>query len=243
MTQPTATTEPRTTVRSRSGSLRLGAGVLSPVLFLLVSFAQMPINPGFDLTRHAFSYLSIGETGVLQQANFVVLGLLNILAATALRSHVAGRLGIAAAVLLAIDGLGQVIAGLFTLDPSNGFPEGAPAGLPETVSTHGSLHGLGFGVSMVSWVLLLLVLARRHAKVSERGWAAASIACAIALLVTAACLMTDFGTVLLYVVLTATWLFTSATFQHLRTPPYAFRTVDAPSAPGSRIAPEAVDKG
>jgi hypothetical protein len=198
-------------------SLRLAAGVVSPVLFLLVSFAQMPFNQGLDLTRHAFSYLSIGDSGPLQQTNFVVMGLLNIVAATALRDHLTGRLGTLAAVLLALDGIGQVIAGIFTLDPSNGFPEGAPEGLPETVSTHGNLHGLGFGLSMVSWVLLLLVLARCLARTADRGWAKISVASALALLVTAACLMTDFGTVLLYIVLTSTWLFTAATLQHLRT--------------------------
>jgi hypothetical protein len=130
-----------------------------------------------------------------------------------------GRLGTVAAVLLALDGLGQIIAGIFTLDPSNGFPEGAPSGLPETVSTHGNLRGLDFMLSMTSWVLLLLVLARRHARAHERAWSLASLACAIALLATAACLMTDFGTVLLYVVLSATWLFTGATMQHLRRTP------------------------
>ena len=60
----------------------LTAGVIAPPLFLLVSFAQMPFNEGFDLTKHAFSYLSIGETGTLQQTNFVVQGLLNIIAAS-----------------------------------------------------------------------------------------------------------------------------------------------------------------
>jgi hypothetical protein len=202
-----------------AGGLRaraLMAGVLSPLVFLVVSAIQIPFNPGFDLTRHAFSYLSIGDTGPVQQVNFVVMGLLNIVAATALPAHIPGRLGKVAAVLLSIDGLGQVVAGIFTLDPSNGFPEGAPAGLPESVSTHGNLHGLGFALSMVSWVLLLLVLARRHVRAGERAWARASCAVAGALLVTAACLMTDFGTVLLYVVLTGAWLFTAATWRHLR---------------------------
>ncbi|WP_460492053.1 DUF998 domain-containing protein [Dactylosporangium cerinum] len=195
---------------------RLLAGVVSPVLFLAVSYLQMPFNPGLDLTRHAFSYLSIGDTGPIQQTNFVVMGLLNIVAATGLRQAVGGRLGTATAILLALDGLGQIIAGLFTLDPSNGFPAGAPAGLPETVSTHGNLHGVGFGLSMVSWLALLLLLGRVHKDAGDRGWARLSILAAAALLVTAACLMLPFGTVLLYVVLSSTWLFMAATFQHFR---------------------------
>ena len=151
---PHVSTIPHAPLRRLQRSRRLLAGVLAQPLFLAVSFAQMPFNPDLDLIRHAFSYLSIGTTGPLQQANFVVMGLLNIIAATALRAHVRGRLGVPAAILLAALGAGQVIAGIFTLDPSNGFPEGAPAGLPETVSAHGNLHGLGFTVSMISWVLL-----------------------------------------------------------------------------------------
>ena len=195
---------------------RLLAGVVSPILFLVVSYLQMPFNPGLDLTRHAFSYLSIGDTGPVQQANFVVMGLLNIVAATGLRQVVGGRLGTVAAVLLALDGLGQIVAGVFTLDPSNGFPAGAPAGLPETVSTHGNLHGVGFGLSMCSWLALLVLLGRAHRAAGDRGWALLSILAAVALLVTAACLMLPFGTVLLYVVLSSAWLFMAATFQHFR---------------------------
>jgi hypothetical protein len=230
------TTTGTTALRAGSRSLRLGAGVVAPLLFLAVSFAQMPFNPGLDLTKHAFSYLSIGATGPIQQINFVILGLLNIVAAAALRSRIAGRLGTAATILLAVHGLGQIVAGIFTLDPSNGFPAGAPAGLPETVSTHGNLHGLGFGLSMLSWVLLLFVLARHHARATRRRWAVASVACAIALVVTAACLMTDFGTVLLYVVLTAAWLFSSATLRQLRTHARHQKPVDpAATAPTAGV--------
>jgi hypothetical protein len=109
-----------------------------------------------------------------------------------------------------------VLAGMFTLDPSNGFPIGAPSGLPETVSVHGNLHGLGFMLSMVSWVALLVVLAIRHEKAGERGWAAPSVVAAVALLLTAACLGMPFGTLLLYVMLSGTWVFTGATMQHPR---------------------------
>lgn len=214
MSIATRTTAPTGTDRA---SGRLVAGVISPALFLILSVVQMPFNTGFDLTKHAFSYLSIGDTGLIQQANFVVMGALNIIAATGLRACVPGKAGIFAAVLLALDGLGQLIAGVFTLDPSNGFPAGAPAGLPDTVSIHGDLHGLGFGLSMVSWVLLLIVLARRHARAAEHAWARMSVLSAVALIITAGCLMTSFGTVLLYLVLTSTWLFTAATMQHLRT--------------------------
>jgi hypothetical protein len=194
---------------------RVAAGVLAAPLFLVVSVVQMPFNPGFDLTEHAFSFLSIGDTGRLQQANFVVLGLLNIVAATGVLRAIPGKPRIAAAVLLGLVGAGQVVAGAFTLDPSYGFPEGAPEGKPETVSVHGNLHGLGFAISMVSWVSLFLVLARWQARRGDIAWARANVAFAVALLVTAACLMTPFGTVLLYVVLTSAWLYTSVLLRRL----------------------------
>ncbi|WP_238007073.1 DUF998 domain-containing protein [Dactylosporangium sp. AC04546] len=212
MSSTTATPAP---VATRPAARRLTAGVIAPPVFLVVSFLQMPFNPGLDLTKHAFSYLSIGPTGLLQQANFVVMGLLNIVAATGLPYFATGRLGRFAAVLLGLTGLGQVIAGVFTLDPSNGFPEGAPEGLPETVSVHGNLHGIGFAMAIISWVLLLLVLARTHSKAGRRHWALANGGFALALVVTAACLMTPFGTVLLYVVLTSTWLFTAADLRRI----------------------------
>lgn len=194
---------------------RVQAGVFGPLLFVAVSYLQMPANPGLDLSRHAFSYLSIGPTGVVQQVNFVALGVLNVIAATGLRRHVAGRTGVVAAVALAVCGLGQMIAGVFTLDPSNGFPAGAPAGMPPTVSTHGNLHGLGFTVAMVAWVVLLCLLARWQARQGDKNWARADLFFAVALVVTAACLMTPFGTVLLYVVLTSAWLHTAALLRHI----------------------------
>ncbi len=194
---------------------RLNAGVWAAPLFLVISALQMPFNPGLDLTRHAFSYLSIGDTGPIQQANFVLMGLAHIVAATGLVRVLPGRAGYVAAALLAADGLGQIIAGIFTLDPSNGFPVGAPPGMPETVTTHGNLHGLGFGLSMVSWVALLLVSARWLARNGRRAWSRGCVVAAAALLVTAACLMTPFGTVLLYIVLTSTWIYTAALLRHL----------------------------
>jgi hypothetical protein len=130
-------------------------------------------------------------------------------------------------------GLGQVVAGVFTLDPSNGFPAGAPAGLPDTVSTHGNLHGVGFGLSMVSWLALLILLSRVHKGAGDHGWARLSILAAAALLITAACLMLPFGTVLLYVVLSSTWLFMAATFQHFRSQRQVSRRPRQRAAPGA----------
>jgi hypothetical protein len=189
---------------------RVLAGAAAAPAFLLISFCQMPFNEGFDLTEHAFSYLSIGSTGTLQQLNFVALGLLTIVAATGLGSLLDGRTRTTASILLGLVGAGQVIAGIFTLDPSNGFPVGAPEGMPEQVSTHGNLHGVGFGLSMISWVVLLIVLARWLAGHGSTRWARASTASAVALLATAACLAAPFGTVMLYVVLSGVWLFTAA---------------------------------
>jgi hypothetical protein len=176
---------------------------------LTVSFAQVPFNDGFDLTKHAFSYLSIGATGGLQRANFILLGVLTIVAAAGLRRLLDGKTSTAAFILLALVGAGQVIAGLFTLDPSNGFPIGAPDGRPEHVSAHGNLHGVGFAISMLSWVVLLVVLGRWLARRNNHRWARANVGFAAALIVTAGCLGTSFGTVLLYIVLSCTWLYTS----------------------------------
>lgn len=70
------------------------------------------------------------------------------------------------------------------------------AGLPAEVSLHDNLHGAGFAMAIVAWVLLLVVLARWPIRHDRTAWAQANVVLDLALVVTAACVMTPFGTVL-----------------------------------------------
>jgi hypothetical protein len=61
-TTPAATSEAAPPA-ARSIRLRLACGVLAGPLYLVVSYAQAFTRDGFDLTRDAFSYLSLGDLG------------------------------------------------------------------------------------------------------------------------------------------------------------------------------------
>lgn len=44
----------------------------------------------------------------------------------------------------------MVAGGVFTADPAFGFPAGAPAGQPDEISWHGTLHMVAFMVAIVA---------------------------------------------------------------------------------------------
>lgn len=191
-------------------------GMSAGPFFLIASMLQMPLYEEFDLTKHPFSFLSIGEFGWIQQAVFVVTGCLYIASAPAFARGLGGRPGRWGAALAVMLGGGKVIAGLFVVDPAFGFPAGAPAGAPEQISTGSTLHGAGFAVSMLAWLGLLVLASRRLRRVGEHAWARGSVAIAVALFTVPPLLMaTEFGTVVLYVVLPVAYLFTTALLRRL----------------------------
>lgn len=148
--------------------LYVGGMIAGPV-FLGVWLAQALSREGFDPTRHPLSLLSLGELGWIQVANFVVCGLLYV------GFGVAARL-----TLVGVYGVGLVVAGVFTTDPGAGFPPGAPAGRPTDISVHGIVHEVGFGVTLVAWLALCVVLARRLGRQGLRGWMWAWVGAAVA---------------------------------------------------------------
>jgi len=140
----------------------LACGILAGPLFVGVALVQAFTRPGFDFERHALSLLSLGDLGWIQVANFLVSGLLTVLFAVGLRKGLNhGRAGTWGPALVAIYGAGTFAAGLFSTDPSVGFPPGAPAGLPEGLSWHAILHGVSFFVAFASLVAACFVFARR----------------------------------------------------------------------------------
>ncbi len=153
-------------------STMLAAGVAAGPLFVVVSTLQVALRDGFDLTRHPLSLLALGNHGWIQVANFVVSGLLCLACAVGMRRVLHhGRAGTWGPLLIAGYGVGLVMGGVFRADPSVGFPAGAPAGTPDTISVHAQLHGVGAMVAFLSVSVACLVLARRFAGVRQRGWA------------------------------------------------------------------------
>lgn len=169
--------------RTRTASELLICGMAAGPLFIAVTLAQAFARPGFDLSRHPISLLSLGELGWLQIANFTACGLLYLTAAVGLRQVLSAGPGTKwIPRLVGAMGVGLVLAGVFVTDPGAGYPAGAPNGAPQHLSWHGVLHEVGALVSGVSWIAVCLVLRRRFARRGERGWACACVGALVAAL-------------------------------------------------------------
>ncbi|MER6000730.1 DUF998 domain-containing protein [Nonomuraea angiospora] len=174
-------TEP-TTSSATGTALLLGCGAIAGILFPVVSFTQAFTRTGFDLRRHALSALTLGDLGWLQTANFALTGLLACAFALGVRR--AARPGVAGAaasligpILIGAYGVAMVGGGVFAPDPALGWPAGAPAGLPELLSTGSMLHTVFGATAFLSLIVAGLVFARRFA---SRGWMTYSVVSSLA---------------------------------------------------------------
>ncbi|MEV1128648.1 DUF998 domain-containing protein [Agromyces sp. NPDC049794] len=191
------------------------AGIAAGPLFLVVTLLQLPFNEGIDLTRHAFSFLTLGPIGWLQQANFVVVGCLYACSSVAVGNAVGGRLGGFTAVLMAVIGGGMVLSGLFVPDPSYGYPPGAPHGAPAELSTSSMVHGVAFMASVLAWLSLLVTLTGWYRRRGRRGWAWATTAFGVALLLVPPLSATSFGGLVIYAVVGPGYVFMSVLIHNL----------------------------
>ncbi|SCG40096.1 DUF998 domain-containing protein [Micromonospora inositola] len=181
----TSTTMPRAGMTDRmSTRTLLAAGIATGPFFGVVATAQVLTRDGFDLSRQPLSLLALGEHGWIQVANFVLTGLLALAGAAgmrrALRGTAAGTWGPA---LVAVFGVGLIVAAAMPSDPSMGWPAGAPEGSPDSLSWHAIGHGVGAMLAFGSLTIACLVFARRYLRTGRRGWAVFSLACALATVV------------------------------------------------------------
>ena len=157
-----ATTTALSTTRVRRGAR--WAGIIAGPLFVTTAVAQILVRDGFDLARHPISLLANGPFGWVQSVNFIVAGALSVIfayaAAPALRG---GRGAKAGPVLLAGHGVGLIIGGLFPADPAMGFPAGAPAGVPDQLSTSSIIHAFAPPLAFACLIIACFVLASRFA--------------------------------------------------------------------------------
>ena len=136
----------------------LRAGIVAGPFFVLAGFAQIPFRAGFDLSKHAFSFLLIGPGGWVQAVVFVAAAVLMALAGVGLRRILSGRtrtvaFGAALGVVI-----GKIIAGVNAPQPSYGYPIGTAEGPPAVLSNASILHGVGFGLAVTAWIVLLVTL-------------------------------------------------------------------------------------
>jgi hypothetical protein len=176
---------PDTTSEETSKTRRLLAcGIVAGPLFLVVALVQAFTRDGFDLSRHPISLLSLGELGWIQITNFVVTGLLYVACAVGLRRVLRhGRGATWGPRLVGALGIGLIMGGVFLTDAGAGFPPGAPAGAPEQLSWHGILHNVAPILAMDGMIVGCLVFARRFAALGQRGWVAAGVGAAVAVVV------------------------------------------------------------
>lgn len=153
-------------------------------LWAAVSLAQAATRQGFDLTRHPLSALSNGALGWLQIANFLVAGVLTVIGAAGLRRALHGTPGGRwAPRLVAVNGVGMIAAGIFVMDPGDGFPAGTPYGQPTALSWHGYGHLAAGSVAFFALIAACYVLGRHYSRSGDRRNAVASRVAGTALLV------------------------------------------------------------
>lgn len=167
--------------RARTRAL-LACGVAATPVFAVVSLAQAFTREGFDLLRHPLSMLSVGDLGWLQITNFLVCGVLTIAGALGLHGAMRGSPGGTwAPRLMLINGLGMLAAGVFVMDPGDGFPAGTPAG-PGTLSLPGLCHLAAGSISFTALIAACHVLGHHFRRAGHRGHALASHLAGAALL-------------------------------------------------------------
>jgi hypothetical protein len=156
----------------------LTCGAVAAPLWAVVSLAQAATRDGFDITRHPLSILSTGSLGWLQITNFLVAGVLTVAGAIGLRRVLDSKW---APRLILVNGIGMFAAGVFTMDPGNGFPAGT--GTPQAMSWHSYGHMAAGSVAFFSLIAACYVLGRRFSRAGNRGYAIASRVAGTALLV------------------------------------------------------------
>lgn len=162
----------------------LMCGILAPIIFVFIFLIDGATRVGYDPLYHSVSSLSLGDRGWLQISNFVISGLLMTAFAVGLRHALRpGRGSLWGPLLFGIFGVSLIFSGVFVMDPMQGYPLGAPAGVfSEGVSWHHTLHDVFGLLVFTSLPIASLVLSRRFFKDrATRGWFAYSLMTGVAM--------------------------------------------------------------
>jgi hypothetical membrane protein len=210
-----------TTTPSRTSvNTLLTCGIVAGPLYIAVTAIQMLTRNGYDIRRHAASLLSNGDLGWIQITNFVMTGLLTVVGAIGMRRALhAGRGSTWGPVLIGVYGVSLIAAGVFVADPAFGFPPGAPAGAPTTMTWHGALHFIVAGVGFLALIAACFVFARRFATLGARRWAACSVLTSVVFFAAFAGIASGASslTIPFAVAVVLAWAWVSALAAHLRT--------------------------
>lgn len=158
--------------------LLIVGGAIGPLLFILVILVEGATRPGYDAWKQAASALSLSDQGWMQITNFIISGLLILGFAVGVRqTRRRGRGATWGPILLAVVGVGLILAGIFVTDPAQGYPLGTPDGPALHTTLHGSIHFfIGAIAVFVGLPASCFVLARRFADDPQwKGWTAYSV--------------------------------------------------------------------
>jgi hypothetical protein len=118
------------------------AGMIGPVLFVVVFMLEGWHRPGYNSLGMYVSELSIGPRGWIQILNFIIFGLLFLMFTRAVANEFKdGKASKAGPILLTIIALCFLISGPFITDPGTIFTY--------QMSWHGIMHGI-FGALVFS---------------------------------------------------------------------------------------------
>jgi hypothetical membrane protein len=171
---------------SQSTSKFLTAGIIAGPFFIVLALVQAFTREGFDWVRHPASMLSLGDSGWIQIANFVLTGILFVMCGVGLRKALRTGIGRTwAARLFVLFGAALIMGGVFTADPGLGFPPGAPEGPAKEMSWHGTIHAFAPILGFLSQFTALIILARRLGSQGDGGMKIVTIVVAIAMFVLA----------------------------------------------------------
>ena len=133
------------------------SGLISGPVYVGLGLSLALATPGFELSKHALSLLTLGPLGVIQVANLWVTGLLLIIASLEWKKS--------AGWFIRLYGLALVLSGIFLPDPAGGFP----VGIETSPTFHGVLHFVCGGVGFVFLALATIAMGLRCFREGQRG--------------------------------------------------------------------------
>jgi hypothetical protein len=150
--------------------LWLSCGTIGSLLFTTTYLIEGATRPGYNALQQSISALSLGPGGWVQQVNFVVFGLIILSTVFAWRKVLKGGPGATwYPIFRCLEGLGILLDGFFSQDPTFGYPPGTALVSP---TLHGTLHVVFAFISITAIACGFFVLARRFVGDPQwRGWA------------------------------------------------------------------------
>jgi hypothetical membrane protein len=131
------------------------AGIIGPILFTCLVVVQGILQPDYSHVRLPVSALAAWPAGWIQVLNFYIFGTLTIAFAVALHGAMQRSTGMAGVGLLALSGVGLILAGTFSWEMVEGVP------------TETRPHVVGAILSFVGTGAGYLALSRRMATDAE----------------------------------------------------------------------------